>query len=462
MKKYLFVICLWLSFSCIAKAQVLSFDASNSTTFPNVADTSIVRYWNTDYMVSYIEDDGVPYFCTTRIWDFTGTATSVFPMTDYYELPHNIKVKDMYVINYLNYFGWLLFCGTIDDTVGMCGFYHLKPFYTTLDHLVYFRIDVANCLNRLVATPQLIPMSPNVISPKIVAIGKKNIGSTQYDCIVEVPDAMYYNNDPYNYTYLNSSSEHIDDVLLTDEYVVFVTRDPSLGPFDIRVAPRTNVLGSSMINTKWHPIELQPKEVLYRTHSTELGGDNISVSYITEELGYNYLRERTINIPTMLSGLNTMLSQQATLSSKEDIVATEYLPTTDKLVVLWPEYSHDLISSNVLLCNPYEGSPYTAKRLYPLDNNKYYRICNINDNSFSLIYRGDYFLQKTDLTYGVIESCWKMADQNMTLIKSSKITPINDVLDVNDTVRDPNLEYNSRDYFIMLENCVKLLGRTNQ
>ena len=439
--------------SCATFAQTQSTMSSFDVQFPSIGDTSIVRHWNDNYMISYFENDGLPYLCMTSLYYFSNGYS--YSYTDSVKLADYIRIKDMYVLDAP---GELLFCGTIYDTVGMCGYFRLFPFYHNYyDNYNIYKLDAATSLKKLIAIRDTLP-GTSIHTPRIVAIGEKRIGNNSLDCIVEIPDCHYSSNGAYKYAYLFQGNERIDDLVLADSRVAFITRAAveGEGPWGIRLSYISDVLGyNSPIDTRWIPINLEEHEVMYRTHSTHMRDDTIAISYVSRDYGNYLMKERIVDIRAMTTNLSAMESKQTVIPYPDEIRETKFFPELGILAVLWPTYYS--VSENkcrVLLFKPTPASLNTAKWLISPDDNYYYSIDRLFDDVLSVMYRGEYLLQRINPMNYFNKSCWKESDHNIVPIESSRLIPIPKPFYQDSSQRTLINVFPIRGYFNKDENCV--------
>ena len=365
-----------------------------------------VRWWKNNYSVSVVADttsiglclidhsaylstpgSGAPV-CPTRIVSTPGFATDT-----------NVIINDIFILGDTAYF-----CGSrrsMPSMEGFIGYVSLNDVLTGSAQIYAVTLNWVNTIRRLVA------YRSDASGIIIAAIGD-NIGisssGTNFtkEVIIEVDDALstmptfshasLYGMDLYD-------KEYIHDVLLTDNYVVFVGHNYNTTFFPtgddvvhFRAARRGRFLFSGEIDiVHFIPNIYGIREANSYTSATALNKNEFAVAYIhTPGPAIFTTRLRVIDLNTFA---NT-LSQQMHKPDKEDPVMMDFIPMKNTVIML-QEYNNP---SDFLKWKPYSTVPYITYILTPPQGTDYRHVHNMANKHF-IATSGPYiYMQDPDMS----------------------------------------------------------------
>ncbi|MGX8714079.1 MAG: hypothetical protein ACSW8I_10505 [bacterium] len=364
------------------QAQLNSLLTDASVTFPNAADTNIVRNYNDQYAVGYIFDNDTGYFYSAQIDSFSAPSTSTLTVGNKVKVPNNIKVNDMKI-----YGDYTFFCGNLDYTLGVYGWFRTDELWNS-PTVNFHRVFVFSLIN----LKKMVIANTSVGRIDIIAIGEDNT-SLRNSCIVEILDAM--NTSVTNCTYApmptltNSQRQTLYDLHVINNQVVFVGMDTrsSYKTIFIRKASSTNVLGDPNLSqvyyytpannaTILHSIapcaEVLPNNQVAVAHLCFTTRTNIAVSYID------------------LGTMNCVSTHYLTNENRSELHEMRYIAAIDNLVLLYNNVSNN---SNFLAFHPTLTPTYSS--YYLRSNDKYTSLDLLNNQSFISAGKNFWYLQRT-------------------------------------------------------------------
>ena len=344
-----------------------------------------IRNWNSRYSVGVVGDTSAIGLSLIDHSAFFAPSTGLAPVitekhinawTHYTDT--NTTITDIYVAD-----DYAFFCGYVQETgVGtqaFVGYVYLPDMASGSASMWCGKIDNIERLKRLVAYK-------TVDGYRVYAIGENIIhpagGATfTMEAIVEIDVTLYSTSIQYQIAWLHATSfygkEYLYDVLLTDDYVVFVGHNYSPACYDMlhfRMIRKVLPFPSPDINNVY--FFPAPSEANSRVASTALDENTFAVSYV-------YVDPSTTNHFTRLRliDLNTMTNinaQQMARPDKMDPVMIDYLPEKDLVEMLQP-YNNPY---DFLCWEPHKTVPYISHILTPFKGTDYQYVRCLADSMF--------------------------------------------------------------------------------
>ena len=375
MKKMLFLLMALVPLSCSVSAQFISIYASDV----NYAGSwrTVVRSWGSDYAVSFfVNVNGNPIIEVVE--QSSGN-------TYWADLPSDVYIHDMYVDQQT---GKLFFCGATQFVVtggmysctGVIGWIELASFIPPSTNLAIEYMYVGfpgygcNCINKLVE------YDDGGLS-HIMAIGEYRDHSGSYiysryyyvDCVDILSGWPSVEVTPF------SDHERYDDVLHTDNYIVFVGYDvdPSVNSICYRRTDPYNIHNPMFDDI--HPF-YNGNDALSRLHSTAMIGDEFAASYLSINASGDFVtRTRVIDVANDIN----VNSQEFVLTDKTEPDDLVHIPADNSLVLMQvfyaPSGSHN---SNFVFLDPYANAPYITNIEYKKD--EYFQSLTMHDGFYYL------------------------------------------------------------------------------
>ena len=273
----------------------------------------------------------------------------------------NTTITDIYVAN-----DYAFFCGYVHGTSlgnrAVVGYIYLPDMVTGSARMWCGYVDNIERLKRLVAYKtedgyRVYAIGENIIHPAGGA-------TFTVEAIVEIDITPYSTNIQYQIAWLHATSfyrkEYLYDVLLTNDYVVFVGHNylpPCYDMLHFRMIRKVLSFPSPDIdNVYFFPA---PSEANSRVASTALNENTFAVSYVYVDPSTtnHFTRLRLINLNTMAN----VNAQQMARPDKMDPVMIDYLPEKDLVEMLQPYNNpYDFLS-----WEPYRTVPYISHILTP-------------------------------------------------------------------------------------------------
>lgn len=186
--------------------------------------------------------------------------------------------------------------------------------------------------------------------------------------IVHIKDILPYNYPSYNYQkYVLGVGNYIYDILLTDQYVVFVGTDNILGGLCLR-REKKSALGNPILLNTIHAFPYAEDKDMQSIHAAHIGnhlkpmGDTIAVCLNTIFSPTDiHARTRFIDVDAM-----TMLdAQEFLMHDKINVKGIDYVCDAKHLCILTTDNPvTSAQGASVVLLNPFTNVPYTAKFFY--------------------------------------------------------------------------------------------------
>lgn len=173
--------------------------------------------------------------------------------------------------------------------------------------------------------------------------------------------------------------EHIDDLALVDDYIVYATRDSrdDHSMVNLRLSKTSNILLSTEIDMQWQFV-LGAGEVVYgKVFVIQLRNYFFEVCYVKYVPATNcyVLCLHRIFLYDLLNGINSAVSQEIPVERGELIQDITYELEKEVLVVLLDK---DENSSVFLHTNPNKMTPYSTVRLETRALERYFSIDTVN------------------------------------------------------------------------------------
>ena len=360
MKKLLFLIAVNLVIIHIIPAQTSFYAMDNSQ---STGDNAIVRSWdNGNAAITYYEvglKRYVQYVNYTTGDSYRSAA------------PDSVQILDMYIFNDTVYY-----CGySVLDPGGrgVVGYFDPSDFYSLSGQVNFKTLPVPP----LTHVRKLVVQKTETGEIEAIAIGEHKWYDTVFDVNGHVTQLiprinrhllfcrdMSISNVEYD-TVLVLSDEHYYDVLLTNDYVVFVGMCTYLTTNMICLrATRRDMTDPSV----WQLFDIYAyptgvDEVYSAMHSTSMNNDRIATAYmhINTSTGDISNRIRVFDISTKLM----TSSQEYFVGDKSELMDIVYIPKDNSLVCL-----HDFVtplniySSNFVYLNPAATADYLTNIEY--------------------------------------------------------------------------------------------------
>ena len=341
---------LLISGMCVC-AQTHSYASFMMADHAMPGDPSVARHWKGDCVVAsfYNIDYTRWYLGILRVHGFMSGSIS-YDTLCVFETPPVMRIMDLYVVGDTTYF-----CGTIYGA-GMYGWFRND---TVVGASVYYHTTMVmqlDTLKRLV-----VHRKASDGSMHLSAIGVNSATGGQY--ILEAADAAASGMQSYSLAAVTEAEgtheEVLDDVLLTDGHVVFVSRDRrgGVGPVCFRRSLPDNVLGSTMVNIHFRMPSV-PDEAGCAVSGTPLEGDWFAVGYAAG----NATEARVHRLDAGGSGITLLGSQWTAVCQDMPVADIAYHRMTGKLTMLWPEAGGN---SHFLVFSPYAAGVQAASHITP-------------------------------------------------------------------------------------------------
>lgn len=332
-----------------------------------VGDTSAIGLSLIDHSAFFAPSTGFAPVITEK-----HITTLILPYSD-----TNTTITDIYVAN-----DYAFLCGFVQETGAgtraFVGYVYLPDMVSGSAKLWCGYVDNIERLKRLVAYKtedgyRVYAIGENIIHPA---------GGATYtaEAIVEIDDIF---SSPIQYQiawlYANSffKKEYLYDVLLTDDYVVFVGHNYSPACYDMlhfRMIKRALPFPSPDIDDVY--FFPAPSEANSRVASTAMNENTFAVSYVHEDPLYLnfFTRLRTIDLNTM-TNIN---AQQMARPDKMDPIMIDYLPDKDLIEMLQP-YNNPY---DFLCWEPHKTMPYISHILTPIKGTDYQYVRSLAGKMF--------------------------------------------------------------------------------
>ena len=372
MKCILLIISNFILFLSACTAQVCGLSYSLSTTFPNVNESKTRVLENImNRSLVFIDTLDTTYICLHRdYWVGSGTSLDIFYKK---RLPQGMVISDMEDVHH---YPW--YCGSLDGD-GVYGSIIVGTNYYNQERVHAFRVPIVNNLSKFT-------MATNMVDPyqrRMFAIGETYCSGQTKSYIMEfdVQGTGISGIDPFLYAQM-SDYEHVDDVELVEDNVVFSTRDDH-GEYtkaSIRISRVEQMLAGSQIDRRWE-LQLQHNEdVLGKVFVTHLNDTDIGVCFVTY-INNNYiLHICRINIDNLYHGITTFDSKKIIIPIGEEIMDIKYDSRARMLIVLLDK---DNTHSVFVHINPYLTAPSVLTCIESKYMDRYFSIDTIAPLYFS-------------------------------------------------------------------------------
>ena len=350
--------------SIIASLLLLPFLAAQTSFYANdvnepYADTDIVRSWdNGKAAITYYEIGLKKYI---QYVDYqTGNSYRA-------AAPDSVQILDMYIYNDMVYY-----CGfSVFDTggVGVVGYFKPVEFISST-HVDYHTLTVSPLKH---VKKLVVQENPTAGGIDVIAIGENKWYDTVFNAaghvIQLIPHLDRYflfcrdimqTTVSYEYGEV-PPDEHYYDVLLTDNYVVFVGAASYLSQYSscIRATTRTNTSYPTWQLDKIYIYPTGGTEIYSATHSVATNKDSIASAYmhINPSTGAVSNRVRIFDIASM----DMVYSQEYIVPDKSEVRDIVYIPQDNSLVCMQDfDTPLNLYNSNFVYLNPTATVNYNA------------------------------------------------------------------------------------------------------
>ena len=291
------------------------------------------------------------------------------PITDF-------TVNDMVLVNQ-----YAFFCGTVNGTEAFYGYFNYGALFGTASTLDVYIYSLSYMTTTPPVTLKKLVAYKEEEKFKVVAIGDENI-SPDYctSKVVEIFDATgsptcMVADMPNNSTATSSLKIYLDDIVLTDNYVVVLGHDvgivepcndvPGTRFLWFSMGNRANVVGDICDPLNSHNYFLpSPMEVYDAVAGVALGNDKFGIAYVYSDPFYVlYTRFRVIDVIPGVPITNSY-SQQFFSNSKITPVDMTFLSGIGMVEMLQPV----IHPSDFIQLRPYATSNYSTTMFSPNDN----------------------------------------------------------------------------------------------
>lgn len=328
---------------------------------------TIVRAWGNN-VVSYLREGNMGYLYLTDITE----VPIIIPPTVYGYLGgkiplvfQNVEINDMQILN-----NKVFFCGNNQGSA-IYGWVNLP--FTSSSYLNYYTFPDSTNLNQMVVYKGLT-------GTKLVAIGENNHALYTKDVIIEIDnaDGVSPSINLYELPYINDQRREIlYDIVLTDDYVVFLGHDTHRGiSLCTRWASRSNISGTIQNRYDYN---LPQDEVHSELLATVVDPAKwIAVVYVHFEGPSNFTtRTRMIDVKVSHA---IQYSQEYAIADKFWPYEISYNPTKQILTVL-QNCTTPQDESRFRLLYPYATANYTFNTLY-YPNLEFTSLCQLDKNRY--------------------------------------------------------------------------------
>ena len=293
-------------------------------------------------------------------------------------------VKDIYIVD-----DYCFFCGMVcsladSQFYAIYGYFDINDFFSNYMNL---NIYILNSLTTT-APPSLerLVVYPYNSSYKLVAYGHEG---SSYSKVVEIDDAM--NPAPtcsvadMGSFFWNGARLMIQDIILTNDYVVFLTDDANM-----RIGysyGNKNAVVNDLVSLP-NKFYYLPDEVNGIMVGVALENDDIGMAYVHYN-SYFSTRLRVIDVTTGTD----LYSYEFYKYDKEDPIKMVYLNKLGKIELLQPITT----LSDFVSMNPYIGASYPAET-YTHNKDEYNNMYNVEGDCFISTSGDKYYLQNRTVT----------------------------------------------------------------
>ena len=371
-------------------------------------------------------------------------------------VPLEYNVKDLKVFNNLVYF-----CGQHINQgfVGIVNLYHLvnpSVIYTNAgaSYIDLGAADVSDLEKLVVYNDNASPQNTLTADEDVVAIGKGGYQSRINGWIVV--HLKYNNHHLFNgnkteasnvtidivYDFIGEANDDIQQLLLTDDYVVLVGHNPAFEHYLIHFYDKNNISSSN------HPVykfDYPPYEVLSDIKSVSLEGNNIALATLAlkdiEQHTFE-IRIRNIHVSPLNMFMNN--SQALPLGEQKRDVEMAYNSDQHKLVLM---LGYDVYNTSYFFeINPWALATSTSDAIYESNHQDYAAIDHANGPYYVAVYKNIWFRKKLPNNNVASSSCYGKFNTEVTLIdnldgKDFEPTSIQDRFFINTLGRVVDIEF---------------------
>lgn len=387
MRNKIIIISLLLSISGSVSAQLVSVITDASLAFPTTIDGTIVRNYNDQYAVGYLECKLGHCFYCNNIEEFSSTGTTPLTSGTKMVLACNWEIKDMQVHR-----DYVYFCGTDGLNHGLFGRVSISDLSTPGSYIIsaynvpsyYFP-----CFNKLAVVD-------NGTRVGLVASGYYVYGTDTTDIIMEIGD---YNNAGTSSRYAllprinNVYREKLHDVLTVGDSIVFVGVDTKT-PYNtifLRRSDKHNVFGGGINSIHYYFLTASHGLVpWFSTRSAKINEQIVSIAHLcTNSEGSTSIR--IVNIDA-INTLNSLLVQDLSEINRSLLIEMKHLPLVNNLVLLHYDVAYN--ESRYLIWRPFNTTSYVTSILYD-GSNRYSSLDLLGADSFISSQRSQWYMQRT-------------------------------------------------------------------
>lgn len=375
------IIMLWaIIMPCNIIAQV--FSSKSSLSLPSstlINDASCIGYHINNWTTFYMRDNDSSYLCNSindALWAPLSTPFKV-------PLSQDIIIKDFKRFSsYHGFIGSYQNVGMYGKTMGSLNVYN---------NLQLFTLSAVDRLDRIATIRASAAVPPFQI--KAYAIGSKLFSKADYqNFILEfyaigVGALFPYYYAPLAYDPITSEQEIADDVITSDHYVVFATRDTRRGhaPINLRISDTTSALCNNEIDFQWQYMLPSNERLISKVRLLPLEKDFFIMAYTILNInnGISYLCYHRIKLIDLLAGNNTIVSHEVQINSDcGDLIDLIYEPDVNTMVLLLNGNNQSKL---------YHADPNSVI------NDDVYKLDYPNGNLYSIDTLGTYLNQNADM-----------------------------------------------------------------
>lgn len=386
----------WVVLSMSAQTYSYTATIQRAPVLPNHYADFPVCGWKTDFTVSYVKDATDSYFCLIDHSDFYSTHTGPIPVPGSLPAPACpvlyaklffpagvgvFQVRDIFVVDDYAFFCGSLFDSNCNCSYPMWGYFDINDFFTTT-----LNIEVRTLLAQSLPAPDYLEklVAYNRDGKyNVVAYGPKGTISK----VVEITDAFMtatpYLCDVVDIKHIFTTRVLIYDIVLTDTYVVFLTKD-GLDNIGYCKGHRGSVVTdlSTNLNCRANSVS----EINGVLAGVALPNDQFGVAYVHCEI-YPDTKTTRLRVFDLSTDANVS-SYEFAIPEKLDPVKMVYLDSLERIELMQPIQD----SMDFIKLNPYATSSYPTQVFIP-DGRTYYNMCKMDGRRFLSTSGELYYLQ---------------------------------------------------------------------
>ena len=390
------------------RAQFSSMQADAVSTFPSAKDCSIIRVYNDQYVVGYIEDVSGNFIYMSEIEGFDHPGLPCLSNAKRVECPAGIRINDLYCIE-----DQIYFCGVLYVN-GLYGWINLHE----LAEGASVNFNISHSPNFSLIRKLVVPY-PHLTEPIIIAVGesKATFTGVATDCILMVQ---------HNILYLaaalpiwgSSLTNQVDDLLLYGDTIIVVGSDKSSvssnDAFYVRLSDWTDLLSWSGLGVLFAYQYSTP------IFSPEQGTASVILDSNILAVAHGCTVQPAHHLALIDLGTMTCTSVQACANLRTPrMVSLEYLPHQQQVVLNYRLFDNSTASAFLPFC-PFKTYPYTSTHFY-MSSPYFTSTARLGDNSVIATSRNRWGVQRYFSTYSAT-SCRESQPVNIVISPNYSVT----------------------------------------